>query len=234
MPTAGLKPWRKVITPHHDVSSGRYQQAEFAADLAQVHRGEGSDEYLDPVEFFSRTYITEGLERLLQGALQRLSGKGGDPVVELQTNFGGGKTHSMLALYHLFGAERTLPGVEPLMTAAGINKVPKARCAVLVGTALSPGQIDKKADGTVIHTMWGQMAWQLGGKVGYELVAKSDINGTSPGSALLAKFFAQYSPCLVLIDEWVAFVRQLYHVNNLPAGSFDANMTFVQALTEGQ
>ena len=83
------------------VASGRYQQAEFAADLWQAHLGEGTDEYRDPVEFFRCTYLTESLKRMLTGAVQRLTGGGGDPVVQLQTNFGGGKTHSMLALYHL-------------------------------------------------------------------------------------------------------------------------------------
>ena len=97
-----LKPWREVVTPHKDVASGRYQQAEFAADLWQVHLGEGTDEYKNPVEFFRRTYLTESLKRMLVGAVRRLAGQGGDPVVQLQTNFGGGKTHSMLALYHLF------------------------------------------------------------------------------------------------------------------------------------
>src|SRR5580693_6874818 len=82
-----LKPWREVITPHKDVASGRYQQAEFAADLWQVHLGEGSDEYRKPVEFFRRTYLTQSLNQLLIGAVQRLAGQGGDPVVQLQTNF---------------------------------------------------------------------------------------------------------------------------------------------------
>ena len=100
--TGNLKPWREVVTPHKDVASGRYQQAEFAADLWQVHLGEGTDEYRNPVEFFRRTYLTESLKGMLVGAVQRLAGQGGDPVVQLQTNFGGGKTHSMLALYHLF------------------------------------------------------------------------------------------------------------------------------------
>lgn len=100
--TGVLKPWREVVTPHKDVASGRYQQAEFAADLWQVHIGEGSEEYRQPAEFFRRTYLTESLTQLLTGAVQRLCGSGGDPVIQLQTNFGGGKTHSMLALYHLF------------------------------------------------------------------------------------------------------------------------------------
>ena len=119
--TGALKPWREVVSPHRDVASGRYQQAEFAADLWQVHLGEGSDEYRNPVEFFRRTYLTESLQGLLVGAVQRLTGQGGDPVVQLQTNFGGGKTHSMLALYHLFsGVKPTdLLGIESVLKEAG-------------------------------------------------------------------------------------------------------------------
>ena len=97
-----LKPWREVAMPHNDVATGGYQQAEFAADLWQVHLGEGSDEYRDPQEFFRRTYLTDSLRRLLEGAAKRLTGKGGDPVVQLQTNFGGGKTHSMLGFITCF------------------------------------------------------------------------------------------------------------------------------------
>ncbi len=233
-PKSGLKPWREIVTPHKDVASGRYMQAEFAADLAQVHRGEGEDDYRDPVEFYHRTYLTEGLKHLLKGAMLRLCGKGGDPVVELQTNFGGGKTHSMLALYHLVGAESPsgLPGIETLMQAEGITSLPKTRHAVLVGSALSPGDTRPKPDDIETRTLWGEMAWQLGGKEGYALVAESDRNGTSPGSDDLTDLLKLVSPCLVLIDEWVAYVRQLYHVPGLPAGSFDANLTFAQALSE--
>lgn len=231
---SGLNPWRDVVTPHKDVASGRYQQAEFAADLAQVHRGEGETEYRDPEEFFRRTYLTQGLTHLLTGALQRLSGKAGDPVVELQTNFGGGKTHSMLALFHLFsGVSATkLAGVDALLGGIGISGVPKANRAVLVGTALSPGQTHTNNDGTVVHTLWGELAWQLGGKDGYALVADSDKTGTSPGSLVIAELLNKYEPALILIDEWIAFVRQLYNVGELPAGSFDANLSFAQSLTE--
>ena len=137
---AGLKPWRHVITPHADVSSGRYSEAEFAADLAQVHRGGAAAEYGDPAEFFRRTFLTKGLKTLLEGAIRRLSAKDGDPVVELQTNFGGGKTHSMLALYHLTGAAdpASLAGVDQMMAELGVGALPRVNRAVLVGTALSP------------------------------------------------------------------------------------------------
>jgi predicted AAA+ superfamily ATPase len=231
--TATLKPWREVVTPHADVASGRYQQAEFAADLWQVHLGEGTDEYRKPAEFFRRTFLTESLKRLLVGAVERLSGKGGDPVVQLQTNFGGGKTHSMLALYHLFGgsAPGDLAGVDAVMAAAGVTKLPTARRVVLVGNRISPGNPVTKPDGTVVRTFWGELAYQLGGKKAFARVAKDDEKATSPGD-VLRELFREYGPCLVLIDEWVAYARQLHDAADLPGGSFETQFTFAQALTE--
>ncbi len=233
-PRAGLKPWREIIQPHEDVRTGRYQQAEFAADLHNVHHGVGGPEYTDPVEFFRRTFITDGLRELLGGALLRLAGKGGDPVVELQTNFGGGKTHSMLALYHLFGGTATtlLPGLEPILRATGVGKAPTAHRAVLVGTHLSVAEVSRKPDGTEVRTLWGELAWQLGGKEGFRLVADSDARGTSPGAQVLAGLFSAHSPCLVLIDEWVAYARNTVDRRDLPSGDFEAQATFAQALTE--
>jgi len=232
-PQGGLKPWREVVTPHPDVSSGRYQQAEFAADLWQVYQNEGSDEYKHPTEFFRRTFITEGLKQLLERALARMAGDGGDPVVELQTNFGGGKTHSMLALWHLFSgaASSDLPGVEELVNEAGVPVAKGVRRAVVVGTKISPGQPHKKPDGTVVRTLWGEIAWQLGGKEGFKLVKEADETGTNPGDAL-KDLFNKYSPCLILIDEWVAYARQLREGSSLPAGTFDTQFTFAQAVSE--
>lgn len=228
-----LKPWREVVTPHPDVASGRYQQAEFAADLWQVHLGQGADEYRDPVEFFRRTYLTESLRRLLIGAVERLTGKGGDPVVQLQTNFGGGKTHSMLALYHLFsGASPSeLTGVEEVMAAAGVTTLPAVRRVVLVGNKISPGNPVTKPDGTVVRTLWGELAYQLGGPAAYARIAKDDERATSPGD-VLRELFQTYGPCLILIDEWVAYARQLHDQSDLPGGSFETQFTFAQALTE--
>ncbi|MBK8205305.1 MAG: DUF499 domain-containing protein [Planctomycetes bacterium] len=237
-PQKGLKPWRDIIAPHQDVAEGNYRQAEFAADLAQVHRGDASPEYGNPKEFFSRTFITDGLRTLLIGSLRRINGKGGDPVVKLQTNFGGGKTHSMLALYHLFGPTETteLPDVEAVLKKADVANAPECARAVIVGTDFSPGHTHKKPDGVEVHTMWGELAWQLGnsrgsGKKGYKLLEKLDKNGTSPGSGDLKKLFDEYAPCLILIDEWVAFLRNIN--DDSPAGTLDSNLTFVQALTEG-
>ena len=236
-----LKPWREVVTPHKDVASGRYQQAEFAADLWQVYLGEGSDEYRKPAEFFRRTFLTESLRRLLVGAVRRIAGVGGDPVVQLQTNFGGGKTHSMLALYHLFsGANPTeLAGVDAVLKEAGVEKLPTTRRVVLVGNKISPGNPVTKPDGTVVRTLWGELAWQLGFAAGGAKEAKKafgriqadDERATSPGD-VLRELMNQYGPCLILIDEWVAYARQLHDQSDLPAGSFETHFTFAQVLTE--
>ncbi|MGB4912363.1 MAG: Swt1 family HEPN domain-containing protein, partial [Candidatus Dechloromonas phosphoritropha] len=231
--TSSLKPWREVVMPHEDVASGRYQQAEFAADLWQVHLGEGTPEYRDPVEFFRRTYLTASLKEMLTGAVRRLTVGGGDPVVQLQTNFGGGKTHSMLALYHLFSgiAPTELAGIDTVMAGAGASTVPGARRVVLVGNKISPGNPSTKPDGTVVHTLWGELAWQLGGRKAYARVQNDDERATSPGD-VLRELFNEYGPCLILIDEWVAYARQLHDQSDLPAGGFETQFTFAQVLTE--
>lgn len=228
-----LKPWREVVSPHKDVASGRYQQAEFAADLWQVHIGEGSDEYRDPAEFFRRTYLTGSLKDMLRGAAERLNSTGGDPVMQLQTNFGGGKTHSMLALYHMFSgtAPKEMLGLEALMAEVGIDSLPKAKRVVLVGNKISPGNPSTKPDGTVVHTLWGELAWQLGGKKAYKRIQKDDERATSPGD-VLRELMVEHGPCLILIDEWVAYARQLHDAADLPGGSFETHFTFAQALTE--
>ncbi|MEY4762694.1 MAG: hypothetical protein RLZZ200_2550 [Pseudomonadota bacterium] len=231
--STGLKPWREVVMPHEDVASGRYQQAEFAADLWQVHLGEGTQEYRDPAEFYRRTYLTQSLREMLTSAVRRLTQGGGDPVVQLQTNFGGGKTHSMLALYHLFSgvAPTELTGIDSVLADVGVTSVPKANRVVLVGNKISPGNPSLKPDGTVVRTLWGELAWQLGGKKAYARVAADDEKATSPGD-VLRELFNDYGPCLILVDEWVAYARQLHDQSDLPAGGFETQFSFAQVLTE--
>lgn len=232
-PAGGLRPWREIVTPHPDVASGRYQQAEFAADLWQVYLGEGSDEYRNPGEFFNRTFITEGLRKLLVDALQRVSGQPVNGIIQLKTNFGGGKTHSMLALYHLFSGTPAggLPGIEPVVKEAGVQPPAEVRRVVLVGNKIPPGQPMRKPDGTVVRTLWGEIAWQLGGAEGFAMLREADETSTNPGDRL-RELFNRYAPCLILIDEWVAYARQLHDDIVLPGGTFDTHFTFAQSLTE--
>ncbi|MDE0200338.1 MAG: Swt1 family HEPN domain-containing protein [Caldilineaceae bacterium] len=239
--SSGLPAWREVVNPHRDVASGDYQQAEFAADLWQVHLGEGYPEYRNPTEFFRRTYLTQSLSGLLANGLRRLSGQGGEPVVQLQTNFGGGKTHSMLALYHLFSGAQPgeLDGIDDIMQTADVTEMPRVNRVVLVGNRISPGNPVTKPDGTQVRTLWGELAWQLGHAAGgpeearaaFERVRADDEKATNPGDAL-RQLLTDYGPALILIDEWVAYARQLHDESDLPAGSFETQFTFAQALSE--
>lgn len=231
---AGLKPWRELVTPHPDVASGNYQEAEFAADLWQVFKGNAAREYLDPREFFRRTFLTEGLRELIGRAIRRWRKEsGGDPVVELQTTFGGGKTHSMLALYHLASGTpaNELAGMESVISEIGGGPPQSIKRAVLVGNQLTPGQAVRKSADVEVHTLWGELAWQLGGREGYEKVRESDITATNPGEAL-GTVIREAAPCIILIDEWVAYARQLMDDQRLPGGDFETQFTFAQALSE--
>ena len=233
----GVMPWRDVVQPHADVAQGRYQVAQFAADLSQVVAGRAEPEYQDPGEFFARTFLTDGMSRLLTSAVERLAGKGGDPVIQLKTAFGGGKTHSMLALYHLLKsgpALENLASVQEIERNASLDQLPKANTAVIVGTALDPARphLDAGGNGVEVRTLWGEMAAQLGGREGYEIVRASDEHGSAPGSSTLIELFDRFAPSAVLIDELVAYARAIHGTQNMPSGSFDAVLTFVQNLTE--
>ncbi|MFM7211313.1 MAG: DUF499 domain-containing protein, partial [Actinomycetota bacterium] len=139
----------------------------------------------------------------------------------------------VIALYHLFSGvpARDLLGVDTVMAEAKVSKLPKAQPVVLVGNKISPGNPTTKPDGCVVRTLWGELAWQLGGKKAFDRIRKDDENATSPGD-LLRELFVEYGPCLVLVDEWVAYARQLHDQSDLPAGGFETQFTFAQALTE--
>jgi predicted AAA+ superfamily ATPase len=229
----GLKSWREVLRPHEDVATGNYSAIEFAADLYMVSQNEGSSEYVEPIEFFRRTYLTEGLKELLDRGIRRVSGdENASPIINLQTNFGGGKTHSMLALWHLFGGAPISSLTQEVQDVVANRPLPKkVNRVALVGIHLSPGAPLVKPDGTKVNTIWGELAWQLGGKKAFEFVAEADASRTNPGEGL-RKLITAYSPCLILIDEWVAYARQLWEREDLPGGTFDTQFTFAQSLTE--
>ncbi|MDD2610199.1 MAG: DUF499 domain-containing protein [Giesbergeria sp.] len=229
-----IKPWREVAHPHKDVLQGTFKQSEFAADISQVHTGTAPEEYQDAEKFFARTFITEGMRLLLQSVAERLSGRGGDPVIQLQTAFGGGKTHTLLTVYHLASRQcptEKLAGIPPILDAAGIASLPQARVAVVDGIKFSPSLARSHA-GITVNTLWGDLAVQLLGAEGYALLADADQAGTSPGKDVLTTLLERAAPCVVLLDELVAYVRQLEPGKSYPGGTFDSNITFIQALTE--
>lgn len=222
------------MVPHRDVLEGTFQQSEFAVDLKAVQAGRATREYQDAQAFYERTFITEGMRLLLTQVAQRLAGRGGDPVIQLQTAFGGGKTHTMLAVYHLATRNCSLSdlaGVSSLMDQLGVLDLPKAKVAVLDGLANSPGQAWMHGRQQV-NTLWGELGWQLGGADGYALMKQADESGVSPGKEELKLLMEQNAPCVILIDELVAYIRQFSDGQRLSGGTYETNMSFMQALTD--
>lgn len=207
---AELKPWWEVAQPRKDIREGRFDESLFAADLGLVLAGKGPLDYRDPVVFFKRTCLTRGLRSMLLDILSRLAGKGkGEPVIQLQTPFGGGKTHTLLALYHLIesGDEVShLGSVRQLLKGGKFSKIPKTNVVVLVGNALDPTKGRRTKDGIHIYTLWGELAYQLGGKKLYDRVKENDKVRVPPGTNLLSEILEEAAPCLVLVDEILEYV----------------------------
>jgi predicted AAA+ superfamily ATPase len=138
----------------------------------------------------------------------------------------------MLALWHLFGGAPTASMTQEVQDVVANRSLPKkVNRVALVGIHLSPGAPLVKPDGTKVNTIWGELAWQLGGKKAFDFVAEADASRTNPGEGL-RKLITAYSPCLILIDEWVAYARQLWEREDLAGGTFDTQFTFAQSLTE--
>ncbi len=191
-----MKPWYQVVVPHPDIQAGRFDESVFAADLSDVVAGRGPLEYCDAEIFFRKTYPTQGLVNLLAAIASRLSGQGtGNAVIQIQTPFGGGKTHSLIALYHLFTnsqAGRPAGPVSQVLEKAQLDVVPAVRLVTFTGTAANP----------LGRTLWGEIAEQLGH---YDLLAEHDRKRRAPGKDLLHRLFAD-KPTLLLMDEVAEYV----------------------------
>jgi len=217
-----MEPWYKVVTPRKEVREGRsFDPSEFAIHLEQVVAGTAPEDYRDPEEFFSRTCFTRALREHTGMILRRLSGETTNtaPVMTLITQFGGGKTHTLTALYHIMNAGAKAidyPGIAELMKEAGVMAIPKARIAVFVGNAWDP-QEGREAP-------WIDIARQLAGESGVEELGPS-AKEVPPGTETIARVFqAANAPVLLLFDEVLNFL-------NRHRGMAEAFHSFIQNLT---
>jgi len=210
-----MKPWWQVAIPHIDVREGRI--SDFAADLRSIMKNEASVEYIDPETFFRRTHLTKGLENIVSDVLVTLSKEGEKgKVIQIQTPFGGGKTHALVYLYHLFKkGERFkhIPEIEKILGKIGLKNVPKVKVAVFVGTVQDPLRG---------KTPWGEIAEQLGA---YDLVKEHDEKRLSPGREILEKILNNNKPVLLLIDELTEYIVKAKEFE-------DQVFAFSQELTE--
>ena len=218
---AGVPSWRQVAPPHPEISSGGFRTSGFAARLGAA----ATDGPTDAADFFARTHLGAGLSALLSTVWRRLAACGGPAVIPLQAGFGDGKTHALAAVYHAThpSGRQATPGV---LASAGIQDPPRVRRAAFVGTEHSPARpwTRPTTDGVAIATLWQDVAAQL------RVAIPSPT--APPGASELAGWLDDGPPCALLLDELVAWLRALDTGRSLAAGSLDANLTFLQSLTE--
>lgn len=233
--TTALPAWWQVMLPHRDIRTNKkLDESIFAADLGTVVRGDAPPDYQDPARFFAGTFLSVGLSQLLVDVLRELAGGGtGNRVIQIETPFGGGKTHTLLALYHLVTsgavvAER--PELRDLFVGAGLKTLPSARIATVVGTDLSAAEPVIYEDGTQANTLWGQIAYQLGGREGYDLVRSADQRLLAPGADALRAVLA-LGPALILMDELVNYIVGAAAMRIEGTTLKDQTIAFLQQLT---
>ena len=200
--------------PRPDVLAGEVREADFAADLAQVIAGSGSADYLDPARFFANTYPTRGLQSLLDNVCSRLSGAGGEAasIFRLDTSYGGGKSHGLIALCHAARHGRAVPNIAEFVDPARLPKG-RVRIAAFDGENADPANGRRMSANHLAHTPWGEIASELGGADGYERVRQSDESGAAPGAETLRELFGG-EPTLILLDELSVYLRKVRNIEN--------------------
>lgn len=236
-PTAAasaLGSWWQYAEPHSDIKQGGFDESTFAAKLDDVVAGHAAWEYQRAEEFFAKTYMTRELRALLCDSLRRLAGSGGEAVVQLRTAFGGGKTHTLIALYHLVNSAadvEDMPDIRQLLREAGLEHIPHARVAVAVGH-VPPTQAQNLEEGVTAHSLWGWLAYQLGGAEGYAMLQDSDQAQVSPSKDSLRALLTRYGRVLFLLDELLVY---LVRAGGIAVGESTLRaqtLSFLQTLTE--
>ena len=201
--------WWEVCTPREGFRDPAHiDESLFAATLGGVFAGSARDEYLDPVRFLSHTYFTKNLAQMVRDIVSRMSGGAGPAVTEVQTPFGGGKTHALLTLYHLINSREAALIIPGVMEALGSLRIPTgARVLVFDGQEMGTEPILKE-DGASVRSLWGALAHQVGSS-SWMSVMDSDGRGEAPGNAVFRRVLEQASPCLILLDEIVSYLVKL-------------------------
>ena len=199
----------ETCRPRTDVLKGSVTEADFAADLAQVIVGKGNEEYLDPARFFANTYPTRGLKNLLANVCRRLTGAGGEvaAIFRLDTSYGGGKTHGLIALTHVAQGMKGVSNVQEFLDPSLLpsNHV---RIAAFDGENADPANGRAMGDGVLAYTPWGEIAYALAGTEGYARIRNSDESRIAPGAETLRELFGG-EPTLILLDELSVYLRKV-------------------------
>jgi len=222
-----MKNWFDIIPPHADIRAGHFDEAIFAADVGDVAAGIAPPDYNDPYLFYKKTYLTEGLRNLLIRVNDKLVRGQGGSIVEIQTPFGGGKTHALVAIYHyLQHGDRVRELLPP-----GFD-YPRPRISVIAGNHFNPIE-GHTTDGVTRYTFWGEIAYQIGGREGYEVFRTNDVARVSPGKADLRAFLEAHQPFILLFDEILEYINRAQDVRDqMDQALGTQTFSFFQELTE--
>lgn len=233
---AGARPWFQTVSPHLDIKTGRLDESVFAASLSEVALGNGREVYNNAATFFSKTFFTAGLKTVARRVMKGLNGKedAENRVISLQTGFGGGKTHTLISLWHLANAGPNIAqwrDAAELVAYTGAAEFEKANIAVFTNTTNDPANGRTTPEGVTIQTMWGELAWQLGGAAAYEIVRKNDEQLIAP-AGLFKKVLEQCQPALILVDELADYCVKASARQAGQSSLADQTISFMQELTE--
>lgn len=228
-----MQPIFETCVPRPEVLSGELKEDIFAARLRDVMRNQAVPVYQDPAVFFENTYPTAGLRLLLTEALGRLTGRrpASSPILRLETAFGGGKTHNLIALYHL---ARGATAPAEVLPADLIPSPGQIAIAGVVGSDLDPATGEYHAEDNLrAYTLWGELAYQLGGRAGYALAKESDVNRAAPGTGLFEELIGE-RPTLIMLDEVARHMRSAQAIPTATGKSDLAEQTvaFLMSLLE--
>jgi len=218
--------WYDVAPPHEDIRRGDFDEAVFAAKLGDVVTGDAPEDYSDPYAFFKKTYLTAGLEKLLQQVYKKLSKGRGPGIVQLKTPFGGGKTHALILVYHYLANGGRVEELFP----ADVGLLDPS-VAAIVGTDINPSEGFRSGD-VVRKTLWGEIAYQLGGEQAYATIKANDKNRISPGRTDLRDMLEPLQPFTILLDEVLEYIVRARAIEIGDSTLAAQTLSFLQELTE--
>lgn len=231
-----LRPWFQNCIPHYDIRSGKLDESIFAANLNDVVMGMAPEVYCDPVFFFKKTYVTAGLRDIAKRVVSALNGEETENrVISLQTGFGGGKTHTLISLYHIIKSGAQLLQMESCANILPADTQPQfenAKVAVFTNDTNDISQGRTTDEGITIHTLWGELAYQLGGVAGYERIRQNDEERIAPTATIFKPILQEAKISLILIDELADYCVKAASKKAKVGYLYDQTISFVQALTQ--
>ena len=231
-----IKSWFLNCLPHYDIRNGVLDESVFAANLNEVVMGTAPEVYINPVTFFAKTYVTAGLRDISNRVILALNGEETqNRVISLQTGFGGGKTHTLISLYHIIKGGTKLLNIDSCADILQNGVKPNfdnAKVAVFTNNTTDVAQGRLTTDGVRIFTLWGEIAYQLGGKESFDMVKQNDEERIAPSSAIIKPILEKAGTSLILIDELADYCVKA-SAKKVGAGNlYNQTNSFIQTLTE--